>query len=67
MLLCWINEILHGKRAITADAALPLGRFFGLEPGFWMNLQTRYDMERTTKALNSKLNETDSILERNGV
>ena len=41
-----INEIVHGKRAITADTALRLGRFFGMEPGFWMNLQTRYDMER---------------------
>ena len=36
-----INEIVHGKRAITADTALRLGRFFGMSPQFWLNLQTR--------------------------
>lgn len=40
-----INEIVHGKRAITADTALRLGRFFGVEPQFWLNLQTRYELE----------------------
>lgn len=40
-----INEIVHGKRAITADTALRLGRFFGVEPQFWLNLQSRYDLE----------------------
>lgn len=40
-----INEIVHGKRAITADTALRLGRFFGVDPGFWLNLQSRYDLE----------------------
>lgn len=40
-----INEIVHGKRAITADTALRLGRYFGLDPQFWLNLQTRYDLE----------------------
>lgn len=40
-----INEIVHGKRAITADTALRLGRYFGVEPQFWLNLQTRYDLE----------------------
>jgi len=40
-----INEIVHGKRAVTADTALRLGRFFGMSAQFWMNLQTRYDME----------------------
>ncbi len=52
-----INEIVHGKRAITADTALRLGRFFGMEPGFWMNLQTRYDMEQVAEALGGKLDE----------
>lgn len=41
-----INEIVHGKRAITADTALRLGRYFGVDPQFWLNLQTRYDLER---------------------
>jgi len=40
-----INEIVHGKRGITADTALRLGRFFGVEPQFWLNLQTRYELE----------------------
>lgn len=40
-----INEIVHGKRAITADTALRLGRYFGIEPQFWLNLQSRYDLE----------------------
>ena len=40
-----INEIVHGKRAITADTALRLGRYFGVEAQFWLNLQTRYELE----------------------
>lgn len=40
-----INEIVHGKRAITADTALRLGQFFGMSAQFWMNLQTHYDLE----------------------
>lgn len=40
-----INEIVHGKRGITADTALRLGRYFGVEPQFWLNLQTRYELE----------------------
>lgn len=40
-----INEIVHGKRAITADTALRLGRYFGMEPQFWLNLQSRYELE----------------------
>ncbi len=40
-----INEIVLGKRAITPDTALRLSLFFGLSERFWMNLQTRYDIE----------------------
>lgn len=40
-----INEIVHGKRAITADTALRLGRYFGIDPQFWLNLQAHYDLE----------------------
>lgn len=39
------NEIVHGKRAITADTALRLGRYFGVKPQFWFNLQLRYELE----------------------
>jgi len=40
-----INEIVHGKRSITADTALRLSRFFGTTERFWLNLQVRYDLE----------------------
>ncbi len=40
-----INEIVLGKRAITADTALRLGKFFGTAPQFWLNLQDQYDLE----------------------
>ena len=50
-----INEIVHGKRAITADTALRLGRFFGMSPHFWLNLQTRYDIEITEDSLANRL------------
>lgn len=40
-----INEIVQGKRAITPDTALRLSRYFGLSERFWLNLQTRYDLE----------------------
>ncbi len=40
-----INAIVHGQPAITADTALRLGRYFGIEPEFWMNLQIHYDLE----------------------
>jgi addiction module HigA family antidote len=50
-----INEIVHGRRAITADTALRLGRFFNMEALFWLNLQSDYDMEVTLDALKDKL------------
>ena len=40
-----INEIIHGKRSISADTALRLLRYFGLSERFWLNLQARYDLE----------------------
>ncbi len=39
------NEVVHGTRAISADTALLLGRSFGTDPRFWLNLQTRYELE----------------------
>ena len=50
-----INEIVHGKRAITADTALRLGRFFGMAPQFWLNLQNRYHLEITEDMLMDRL------------
>jgi len=40
-----INEIVHGKRAISTDTALRLGRYFKISPKFWLNLQAHYDLE----------------------
>jgi antitoxin HigA-1 len=50
-----INEIVHGKRSISADTALRLGKFFGISPQFWLNLQTRYDLEITEDLLRDRL------------
>ncbi|MBI4665400.1 MAG: HigA family addiction module antidote protein [Nitrospinae bacterium] len=50
-----INEIVLGKRAITGDTAIRLGRFFGVEPEFWMNLQSRYDLEVAEDRFDPKL------------
>ena len=50
-----INEIIHGKRSITADTALRLGRFFSMTPQFWMNLQSRYDLEVAADNLADRL------------
>lgn len=51
-----INEIVQGKRRITADTALRLGRFFSMESQFWMNLQSRYDLEVAREKLSERLN-----------
>jgi len=50
-----ISEIVQGKRSITADTALRLGRFFQMEAQFWLYLQTRYDLLQAQQALASRL------------
>jgi addiction module HigA family antidote len=50
-----INEIVHGKRAVTADTALRLGRLFGTTAEFWMNLQALYDLERTRDRVGAEI------------
>ncbi len=50
-----INEIVHGRRAITADTALRLGRYFNMEAQFWLNLQSHYDMEVALEILEGRL------------
>ena len=50
-----INEIVKGQRAITADTALRLGRYFGTTPEFWLNLQTHYDLEQVEARLADRL------------
>lgn len=53
-----INEIVHGLRAITADTALRLGKYFNISPQFWLNLQSHYDLE-IEKDLLSKILQKD--------
>jgi addiction module HigA family antidote len=57
-----INEIVHGKRAITADTALRLSRYFGTSERFWMNLQTRYNMELQKDILGDRLQKEVIVL-----
>lgn len=61
-----INEIVHGKRAITADTALRLGRYFGTSPQFWLNLQSRFDLEIEQDRLGARLRSEVSIYARAG-
>jgi antitoxin HigA-1 len=60
-----INEIVHGKRSISADTALRLGRFFGISPQFWLNLQTRFDLEVTEDLLAERLEKEVQVLNSN--
>src|SRR5882672_6978750 len=52
-----INEIIQGKRAVTADTAVRLARYFGMSERFWLNLQTRYDIEVAKDRLGRRLEE----------
>ena len=52
-----INEIVHGQRAVSVDTALRLGRFFSVSPQFWLNLQTRYDLETEEDRIGEKVDE----------
>ena len=61
-----INEIVHRKRAISADTALRLGRFFRNAPRFWLNLQTSYDLEVEADRLGTKLTRDVEVLRRAG-
>lgn len=60
-----INEIVHGKRAITADTALRLSHYFGTSERFWMNLQVRYDLEIQKDRLDDRLEK--EVVARDGV
>jgi addiction module HigA family antidote len=50
-----INEIVLGKRSVSADTALRLGRYFGMEPQFWLNLQSRHDLDVAKDELGVRL------------
>ena len=57
-----INEIVHGKRSVTADTALRLSRYFGTSERFWLNLQARYDLEVEKDRLGDRLNVEVKVL-----
>jgi len=59
-----INEIVHGRRAISADTALRLSRYFGTSERFWLNLQTRHDLEVVKDRLADRLAEEVAVLPR---
>ena len=50
-----ISELVNGHRPVTADTALRLGLFFGMEPRFWLNLQTEYDMRVASRTLQEQI------------
>ena len=50
-----INEIVHGKRSLTADTALRLGRYFGVHPQSWLNLQSHFELEVAEARLGKRL------------
>ena len=56
-----INEIVHGKRSITADTALRLSRYFGTSERFWLNLQARFDLETEKDRLGDRLEDEVQI------
>lgn len=57
-----INEIVKGLRSITADTALRLSRYFGNTPHFWINLQSRYDLEVERERLGDRLDKEVSVM-----
>jgi addiction module HigA family antidote len=58
-----INEIVHGKRSVTADTALRLSRYFNLSERFWLNLQARYDLEMQKDKLNDRIETEVKVFE----
>lgn len=61
-----INEIVHGIRAISADTSLRFARYFGTTDRFWLNLQTKFDLERERDRLGSRLKDEVRVLKRAG-
>jgi len=61
-----VNEIVHGKRAVTADTALRLARFFGTSERFWLNLQTSYDLEIERDRLGDRLRKDVQVWKKAG-
>jgi addiction module HigA family antidote len=61
-----VNEIVHGKRAISPDTALRLARYFGMTETFWLNLQAQYDLEVQRDRLGDRLKKEVAVYARAG-
>ena len=57
-----VGQIIHGKREITADTALRLGKYFGIEPEFWMNLQVHYNMKLVQEKVGRQIDTEVKVL-----
>lgn len=57
-----VSELVHGKRKITADTALRLGRYFGTSPQFWLNLQSHYDLEVRREEAGNQIDQITPVL-----
>ena len=61
-----INEIVHGKRRVTADTALRLARYFNMSPRFWLGLQMDYDLDVANDEVGERLNQEVAVLVNEG-
>ncbi len=61
-----INEIVHGKRRVTADTALRLARYFNMSPRFWLGLQMDYDLDVANDEVGDRLNQEVAVLVNEG-
>jgi addiction module HigA family antidote len=59
-----ISQIVNGKRAITVDTAMRLGRYFGTSAAVWLRLQVRYDLERAEKELRKRIDREVKVLKQ---
>ena len=59
-----INQIVHGKRAVTVDTAMRLARYFGTSANVWLRIQARYDLEVAKEKLGYRINQEVKILDR---
>ena len=57
-----ISQIVHGKRAVTADTAMRLGRYFGTSAEVWMRLQARYDLEKAREEIGERIEQEVQVL-----
>ncbi len=57
-----ISQVIHGKREISADTALRLGKYFGIEPEFWINLQMRYNMKEARNKIGKQIDKEVKVL-----